>query len=202
MSLVAIAAFLSTSLAIYCTFPYVLSILKGKTKPHQFSWLIFSIMNGIVLFSQYFAGGRESVLISLIFFIGSIVVFLLSLKYGLRDSSRWDTALFTFALGTIVIWILTKSNDLAIWLTLVIDLAATSMTILKIKAQPDSEDPIPWIIASVAYVFTILTLVGKPLSILYVRPLYGLLGDVALIGFIYVCRGKKQSKVTTDPIQT
>jgi hypothetical protein len=202
MSLVAIAAFLSTALAIYCTFPYVLAILKGKTKPHQFSWLIFSIMNGIVLFSQYFAGGRESVLISLIFFLGSIVVFLLSLKYGLHDSSRWDRVLFVFALCTIVIWLITKSNDVAIWLTLIIDLAATSMTILKIKNQPDSEDPIPWIIASVAYVFTILTLVGKPLSILYVRPLYGLLGDVALIAFIYVCRSKKRTKITTDPVQT
>ena len=201
MNLVTISAFLSTALAIYCTFPYIDAIVKGKTKPHQLTWLVFVIMNGIVLFSQYFSGGRESILISLIFFIGSLIILLLSLKYGLHDSSRWDRFLFLFALITIVIWYITRSNATAIWLTLIIDLAATSMTILKIKAQPYSEDPTAWSIASVAYIFTILTLWGKPLSILYVRPLYGLLGDVALVAFIYLWRKKSKKRIETSPLE-
>ncbi|SRR5258706_3415727 len=201
MNLTNISAFLSTALAIYCTIPYVQAILKRKTKPHQLSWLVFVIMNGIVFFSQYFAGGRGSVLISLTFFVGSLIIFLLSLKFGIRYSSRWDRALFIFALCTIVIWFITKSNVIAIWLTVLIDLAATTMTILKIKSQPDSEDPLPWTIASIAYVFTILTLVDKPLSILYVRPLYGLIGDVALVTFIYIWRARTKKKIQTSPLE-
>src|SRR5258706_8638907 len=201
MHFTAIAAFLSTTLAIYCTIPYIQAILKKKTKPHQLSWLVFVIMNGIVFFSQYFAGGRASVLISLAFFIGSFIIFLLSLKFGIRNSSKWDKSLFAFALCTIIIWYLTKSNTVAIWLTLLIDLAATTMTILKIKAEPHSEDPLPWTIASVAYVFTILTLVGQPLNILYVRPLYGLLGDIALVIFIYIWRAKAPTKPQTSPLE-
>jgi hypothetical protein len=30
-----------------CTIPYIRSIINGKTKPHQLSWLVFSIMNGV-----------------------------------------------------------------------------------------------------------------------------------------------------------
>ena len=195
------SAFLSTALAIYCTFPYVLAILKGKTKPHQLSWLVFTIMNFIVFLSQFLAGARLSVLISFTFLLGSLSIFLLSLKYGVRDSSKWYRALFMFALCTIVVWYLTKSNALAIWLTVIIDLAATSMTILKIKAQPYSEDPTPWIIASVAYIFAILTLINQPLNILYVRPLYGLIGDVALVFFIYLWRSNSKKKIDTSPLE-
>lgn len=201
MHLQTVAAFLSAALAIYGTIPYIQSIVKRKTKPHQLSWLVFTIMNFIVFFSQFFAGARASLFISFIFVIGSLLVFLLSLKYGIRDSSRWDRALFVFALCVIVVWYLTKSNSLAIWLTVAIDVAAMTMTILKIKAEPHSEDPWPWMIASTAYVFTILTLVGQPLNILYVRPIYGLLGDVVLIACIFYWRNKTKKKIGISPME-
>ena len=185
MNLINISAFLSTILGIYCAIPYIQAILQKKTKPHQLSWLIFVIMNGIVFFSQYFEGARASILITLTFFIGSLIIFILSLKYGVRSSSKWDTFLFIFALVTILIWVLTKNNQVAIWLTVLIDITATSMTLLKIKSKPYSEEPFPWIIATIAYIFTCLTLIGKPLGILYVRPFYGLICDAFLVGFIY-----------------
>lgn len=189
-NMIAIAAFLSTILSIYCLFPYIIAILKNKTKPHQLSWLVFVIMNGIVLFSQYFEGARASILITVSFFIGSVIIFILSLKYGVHDSSKWDRLLFVFAISTMIIWYLTKSNATAIWLTLLIDVAATTMIILKVKADANSEDPAPWAIATVAYVFSFLTLVGQPVSILYVRPMYGLICDAVLVGYIYYQKNK------------
>lgn len=197
-----IAAFLSTAIAIYCTIPYIISVLRRKTKPHQLSWLVFVIMNGIVLFSQYFSGARESVLISLTFFIGSFLVLLLSIKYGVRDTSKWDKALFGFALATIVIWYLTRSNEVAIWLTLLIDVFATSMIILKVKSEPHSEDPYPWALAGIAYVFTLFTLVGHQIDILYVRPTYGLVCDAVLVVFIHYSQKKKARTIEVSPMQT
>ena len=201
-SIVAAMGFISTVLGIYCTVPYVRAILRRSTKPHQFSWLVFVIMNGIVTLSQLLAGGRASVLVSFTFFAGSLIIFVLSLKYGTRNTSKWDKALFACALVTITVWIITKSNAAAIWLTVVIDVIATSMTILKIAKEPHSEDPQPWIIASVAYVFTSLSLVDKPFGVLYVRPLYGLVGDVVLVGCIYFYRYKAGKPVETSPLQS
>jgi len=197
---VTITGAISTVLGIYCTIPYVLAILRGKTKPHQFSWLVFVIMNSIVTLSQFLAGARASVLISLTFLIGSLVIFALSLKFGTRNTSRFDRALFAFALLTIVVWVITKSNAAAIWLTVVIDVAATSMTILKVAKEPHSEDPQPWLLASIAYIFACLSLADKPLGVLYVRPLYGLIGDLVLVGFIYYYRHKAGKPSETSPI--
>jgi hypothetical protein len=138
--------------------------------------------------SQFLAGGRQSVLIALVFFISSTADFVLSLKYGTRNTSRWDRLLFGSALLTIVIWILTQSNVAAIWLTVLIDIAATAMIIFKIKAHPNSEDPYPWAILTVAHTFTCLTLFNKPFGILYVRPYYGLASGAAVVAAIWLSR--------------
>lgn len=189
--------FISTAIAVYCTIPYIIAVIKRQTVPHQLSWLVFVIMNGIVLFSQYLEGGRQSILIALTFFIGSLIVFLMSLKYGTRDTSKWDKALFCFALATIVVWLLTKSNVLAIWLTVLIDVAATSMMILKLRTQPNSEAPLPWILAILAYVFACLSLIGTSSTILYVRPVFGgFVCNGALLIAIYYYR--KRGKASSD----
>ena len=198
MNIALISGIIAAALGAYSTIPYVAAILKRKTRPHQLSWLVFTIMNGIVFFSQFFAGARLSVIITAIFFIGSVSIFLLSLKYGVRDSSKWDKTLFAIALITIAVWYITKSNDLAIWLTVVIDLAATTMIILKLRTDPNSEAAQPWLIATIAYVFTNLSLIGTPFGILYVRPLYGLLCDATLVFFIYFYAKKSKSKPAID----
>lgn len=202
MNLTNVAAFLSTAIAIYCTIPYIVAILRGKTKPHQLSWLVFVIMNGIVLFSQYFEGGRQSILIALTFFIGSLIVFLLSWKYGTRDTSRWDRLLFIFALATVVLWLLTRSNAFAIWLTVLIDFAATTMMILKVRSEPFSEEPLPWFLAIVAYVFSCLSLTGSHDYILYVRPVFGgFVCDGALLLAILLYRKSKKKIESISPAE-
>lgn len=103
VTLVDTAALLSTVLAISCIAPYVRAVLNGRTKPHQLSWLVLVIMNGIVCLSQYLEGARESVLISFAFFTSSAIIFILSLTRGTRDTSRWDRLLFVFASITIVL---------------------------------------------------------------------------------------------------
>jgi hypothetical protein len=152
-------------------------------------------MNGIIFLSQYLKGGRASVLIALVFFISSFIDFLLSLRYGIRNTSSWDRLLFILSLLTIVIWALTKNPSVAIWLTVVIDIFATSMMLLKIKKHPDSEAAFPWVIASIAYVFSIMSLANKSLGILYVRPIYGLLSDALTVGcvFYFLRKGLKTS---------
>lgn len=201
MDVVTIFAAISTVIAVYCSIPYIRAILNGKTKPHQFSWLVFMILNAVTFLSQYFEGARLSALIAFAFFFGSLIIFLLSLKYGTKDTSRWDRLLLGFALATIAIWIVTKDNALAIWLTIAIDTAATTMTILKIRAQPASEEPSPWILASIAYVFTCLTLVNVPFGILYARPIYGLLGDLAIVAAIYFYRKKGVVNISSSPAE-
>lgn len=181
-----ICGFLSTACAIYVGIPYMLTIVRGQTKPHQFTWLIFSIMDAIIVISQYLEGGRLSVLVYLVFFIYSSVIFGLSLKFGVRDSSNYDRLLLCLSLLTIVAWVLTESNLLAIWLSILIDSFATTMLILKIRRYPQSEPLYLWCIGTMAMFFSCLTLVNHSALVLYIRPVYGLLSDLAIVFAIYI----------------
>lgn len=182
-------------LAVGSSVPYIISILNGRTKPHQMTWLVFSIMNGIILVSQYEKGARASILISLVFFIFTIIDFLLSLRYGVRSTSRWDSLLFTFSLLTIGAWALTKNPSVAIWLTVAIDVFATTMMILKIKVQPGSEALMPWLTGAAAFVFSTISLADKPFGVLYVRPIYGIASDLAVVVAIYLYLKKSKRPV-------
>ncbi|HSW98209.1 MAG TPA: hypothetical protein VLF71_00030 [Candidatus Saccharimonadales bacterium] len=187
-------AIISTVLAVYCVIPYVLSIIRGQTKPHQFTWLIFTIMNGIVMVSQFLEGARASVVISVIFFLSSGLELGLSFKYGVRNSSKYDRLLLGAALLTIIAWLLTRNNALAIWLTVLIDVFATTMLVLKIKKHPGSEPFWLWFIATMAFVFTCLSLADKPFGVLYVRPIYGVLSDGVVLWAILRYRPKRAPK--------
>jgi hypothetical protein len=145
-------------------------------------------MNAIVLSSQFLEGARVSVIISLIFFVYSAIDFGLSLKYGVRNSSKYDRVLLGLALLTIVLWVLTRSNAVAIWLTVLIDVFATTMLVLKIQRHPGSEPFRLWLIATMAFAFTCLSLADRPFGILYVRPVYGVLSDVAVLWAILYFR--------------
>jgi hypothetical protein len=186
-----ICGVLSTLIALIAIAPYYRAVLSGKTKPHQWSWFIFTVMNAIVTLSQFLEGGRASVCISFTFCLSSLGTFLLALKYGTRETSSLDRFLFAFSLLTIVVWLLTKNNAAAIWLTVVIDVCATAMTTLKIRNDPQSEDPKPWMIATTAFVFSCMSLVHTPVSVLYVRPIYGVLSDLVVIAAVFYWGRKK-----------
>lgn len=191
MSLTDIAAVLSAILSFYAVIPYLHSIVKRETTPHQFSWLIFTIMNGIIFLSQYLAGGRKSVIVFFVAFLDNLAILVLSLKYGVRDTSKWDRILFASALITIVIWVLTKSNDLTIWLTVLIDIFASTILILKIRKDPYSENLQAWSVVTFAYFFSLLTLAGKHIGVLYVRPVWGVISDGAYAVLILYYRSIK-----------
>jgi hypothetical protein len=190
MSITVIAGGISTALAIYSAVPYIRSVLNGKTKPDRLGWLVFTIMNGMVFFAQVFSGGRSSTLVSLAFFVFSLTVFLLTFIKGTTSSTQTTKLLFAFALITMIIWALTRNNDIAIWLTVLIDLFATAIIILKTRRHPGTENVESWAIGTLAYVFSCITLYHVPLGILYVRPIYGLVLDAALVVSIYYYNSK------------
>jgi hypothetical protein len=197
-----VCGLLSTACALVTGLPYMRSIVRGKTQPHQYTWLVWAIMNAIVVVSQVLSGGLASVLVYMVYFVYSVINFVLALKYGVRDSSRFDRLLLGLSLATIVVWALTKSNLWAIWLSVLIDVCATGMLVLKIRTLPGTEPLRLWIISTMAFVFSCLTLAGKPFGILYIRPLYGVVSTAAIVVaiLIYKPTGNKQAKAGNDAI--
>lgn len=181
-----IGAGLAALLAFISALTYIQTIRSGKTKPHQFSMTLFFILAGMIFFSQLLAGGRESIMTSGVFMIMNLIIVVMAWRNGVRGSSRFDLLLLISALVTLVLWSITRWHEVAIILTVLVDLCATTMVVLKVRRVANSEAAWPWVANVLSWVFSLISLVGKPLSILYVWPIYGVLCCLVVVAAIYL----------------
>ncbi len=171
---------LAGGLAFLSFFPYLHSILKGKTKPQRATFAIWSVVN-IVTFLSYFASGaRETIWVALVYAIFQIVIFLLSFKYGVGGSSRLDIVCLLGAATGVFLWIITKNPLTALYLSIFVEFLGLVPTIKKSYIYPKTENTLSWSIASFGSFLNLFAITSfKPEIALY--PIYLFLGDIVVV---------------------
>ncbi len=159
MDLKALSGIVAGITAIVCFIPYLRDIFKEKTTPHSYSWLIWSILQtvGVIAIIVNKGGyfGASGIAIGAIF---CLTIFFLSLKYGTRNITRFDTFSFIAALIAILIWIFTKSALYSVILISIIDFVGFAPTIRKGYQEPMSETSSTYLIAAISNIFALLAL--------------------------------------------
>lgn len=98
-------AILATAIGIIGGFfPYFRDILLRKTKPHAYTWLIWTITQGTAVAGLWQGKGGWGTLPVSIGTVFVFVIFLLSLKYGTRNITRGDTFILIAALAAVAVW--------------------------------------------------------------------------------------------------
>lgn len=139
MSIKVIFAVVSSLIGISCFIPYIVDIFKGKTKPHSYSWLIWTILQttGVIAMSS---GGAGVGVMSLA--IGAILcgfVFFLSLFYGSNNINIFDTICLIGALISIVIYFFLKDALLSVIVVAITDIIGFLPTFRKSYEEPNTE---------------------------------------------------------------
>lgn len=171
--------------------PYIRDILRGKTKPQRTTFFIYAILNTISFSSQLAKGATNSLWLPFVFFIGTLTVFILSIKNGVGGFQKKDfVALFIAAVGLIA-WYFTKEAAIALYLVILVDAAGTSLTIEKAYKNPESETIITWVLSSLAGLLALLS-VGSLNPVLISFPLFIFFIDGAVV--MAVLLGKRRKK--------
>ncbi|MAQ99597.1 MAG: hypothetical protein CMI00_03565 [Oceanospirillaceae bacterium] len=131
---------LAMALTFIAFFPYIRSVLKGRVRPHMFSWLIWGLATGSVFFAQLADGagaGAWPIGFSgmLTFLIGGLAW----LKRADVTITRSDWVFFITALAALPIWYLTSDPLWAVIILTGIDLLAYGPMLRKTWHQPWSE---------------------------------------------------------------
>lgn len=119
---------------------YVVDVLKNRTRPHIFSWLVWAILMSIGAAIQL-AEGSWATALSLGF--GAIInysVFGLGYRQGDHNITRSDWAFLSAALLTIPVWLLTSNPLWAAILVSTINLAGSAPTFRKAWIKPNEEN--------------------------------------------------------------
>jgi hypothetical protein len=79
------------------TIPYVRDTLRGSTRPHRGSWLIWGLLAIVACLSQQADGASWSVLMTATQAIVTGFVFVLAIRYGEGGMSARDLSLIALA---------------------------------------------------------------------------------------------------------
>ncbi len=138
--------------------PYIRDIINNKTKPHAYTWLIWSITQGTATAVLWIGKGGWATISLLIGAIFALLVFLLSLKYGTRNITKGDTIVLISSLLAIFVWWQLDSPLIAVFMVSIIDVLGYWPSFRKTYEEPWTETPVSWAIFSIANVFNILAL--------------------------------------------
>src|SRR5690606_344735 len=95
--------------------PYIISILRRHTKPERATYAIWSLVNILTIISYVAVGACETILVGIAMMASSIIVFLLSFKYGMGGLSRFDLVCLVLAVMGVVLWLQTDDVALALY---------------------------------------------------------------------------------------
>jgi hypothetical protein len=136
----AILSMIAIALTFFAFVPYIVSIYKGFTKPHVFSWVIWGSTTFVVFLAQLQdnAGiGAWPIGVS-----GTITILIACLAYLKRSDisiTYKDWLFFCLALSALPFWYLTASPLWAVVILTAVDVLGFGPTFRKVYHDPYSE---------------------------------------------------------------
>lgn len=171
---------------------YIRDILRRKTVPHSFTFLIWSIASSITWALQVYGGAGVGAWITLAVTLMCIFIFFLSLKYGEKHITTSDVIFFVLSLISLALWLLAKQPVWSVILIVATDLLGFMPTIRKSWNKPYSENLFTWELTAFRHALGIIALQKfNILTLLY--PVAWVIGNT-IFSIILVVRRKQISK--------
>lgn len=180
---------LSGIIAFLASIPYIIDIVKGNTKPQRMAWVIFITLSGISFFAQMAEGATNSLWFPLVLFVQSIIIFGLTLKYGVGGASKFDIFSLVLAIAIMLVWFITNSAALAIICGVAVNTIGKALVAVKVYKLPHTEYVPTWVWSAVASVLAVIA-VGELDWILILAPLQNAI-TVAAIACLILYRRKQ-----------
>jgi hypothetical protein len=120
---------------------YLIDTLKGRVRPNKVGWLLWSIAPLIAFFAMIKQGvGPEAWATFIVGFL-PMLVFLASF---VNKKAYWEITKLDYICGTLsvlglILWMITKVGNIAIFFSIVADALASFLTIYKSYKVPESE---------------------------------------------------------------
>jgi hypothetical protein len=187
------------SLAVALTFigfwPYIRSIRSGVTRPHVFSWVIWSLTTFIVFLAQMAddgGAGAWSIGVS-----GVVTAYVAVLAYFARGDThitRSDWTFFVLALSSLPVWYVVHDPLWAVVILTSVDLLGFGPTYRKAYFHPFEEQLTFYVLFAVRNLVSILALENYSWTTL-LFPVLTALGCVLFVALVWQRRRAAAARV-------
>lgn len=141
---------LAALVGIADTIPYIRDTLRGSTRPHRGTWLIWSSLAVVVCLSQRADGASWSLLMAATQAVLTALIFLLAIRRGEGGVSAAERVMIAIAAGGVVAWIVADQPIVATACVVAADLLGAVMMAPKIYRDPHSETLSTFALASLS----------------------------------------------------
>lgn len=135
----AAAGIIAIALTFVGYLPYIRDTLRGKTKPHIYTWFVWALVTAIAFALQISGGGGIGSFVTLAAAIVCGVIFLLGLRNGEKDIVAIDKVCFALALVAVAVWVFAKQPVVSILMVSFADMISFVPTIRKSWKKPYQE---------------------------------------------------------------
>ncbi|HUC90081.1 MAG TPA: hypothetical protein VMR45_04720 [Patescibacteria group bacterium] len=165
--------------------PYIRDIFRKVVKPHPTTWGIWSILTIIAAVNQVKNQGGWSSLFMVSSAVLVMIVFLLSLRYGMGGASKLDKTCLILALLLLVYWLTLRETRISTLLAVIIDAIGVIPTVVKTYKHPETETYPQWVLAGTGGFLTIFS-VPRLDWVLLIYPIYVFLMNTTVVTTKYV----------------
>ena len=144
LTMAVVAGWLAGLLSLAAFVPYILSTLRGHTKPNRATWSIWMVNSFVIAASYYSSGATNTIWVAVGYSIGSLVTAILSYRFGTGGWTWLDRNCLTMAAIALFCWWWFDSALIALLMSLSVDFAGALPTIRKAYQEPETEDRVSW----------------------------------------------------------
>lgn len=177
-------------IAAFSTLPYLIDIVRRKSKPNIVTWSTWTLLTGIASAAAFAAGEYRTAFLVLGGTICTGLVALLGLKYGIAKMTWFDGLCQLGAIAGLILWLIFSSPSIAIAFTLAIDFIVMLPTLRHCWVSPQEETWQTYVVGIVAALCTVASLVDYNFVSL-TFPLYLIAADGVLAAVIVARRRQK-----------
>jgi hypothetical protein len=171
------------------TIPYVRDTVRGSTRPHRGTWLIWSVLPVVLCLSQRADGASWSLItVGALHVVLNGLILLFAIHRGEGGLSAADAVMIAIAGGGVVGWVVADQPIVAIACVIVADLVAAAMMVPKTYRDPGAETLATFVGGSLGGALAVGAVGAADLSLLS-YPIYYCLANGILAILIHYRRG-------------
>jgi hypothetical protein len=186
VTILPVLGILAGVLSVLDAVPYVRDVIRGTTRPHRGTWLIWSSLAVVALASQLADGAEWSIVMVAGQALATGLIFLYSIRCGEGGLSPLDMTLIAIAALGVVGWLILSEPVVATACVVVADTLGVAMMLPKTWRDPASETLATYVLASAAGFLSMFAVGALELSLL-LYPVYFFVAN-GLIAVVIVLR--------------
>lgn len=173
---------------------YLRDIFRGKTKPHAYTWLVWTILTGVAFAAQLQDKGGPGSYVTGLTALVCLIIFGLALSKGEKDITHSDKIYLAISIAAIVPWLVTKSPLLSVVLVTIIDFFGFLPTIRKSFHKPFEETASTYFISGIKFILAIIALENYTV-VTWLYPASLVVANIAFAGMLMIRRKQLVTKV-------